>query len=92
MRRKSSSIWRLVRAVGAGAHHRRGDFREARRVRSDVGVAAAEIKFAGEFGNGVRFDQHDFEAVGELAVRARAARRPGAREPSAGTFAGGCGS
>ena len=58
-------------SFGAGANHGRGDLREARRFLCDVGVAAAEIQFAGEFGDGVRFDQHHFEAVGELAVSAR---------------------
>ena len=56
---------------GAGANDGRGDFREARRFRGDRGVAAAEIEFAGEFGNGVRFDQDDFEAIGQLAAGAR---------------------
>ena len=63
---------------GARANHGRGDLRQAWRFRGDVGVAAADIKFAGEFGNGVRFDQHDLEAVGELAV--------GARRPDDGAF------
>ena len=34
------------------------------------GVAAAEIEDAGEFRDGVRFDQNHFEAVGKLVARA----------------------
>ena len=54
----------------AGADDGGGDLREARRLECGDGVAAAEIEDAGEFRNGVRFDQHDFEAVRELVTRA----------------------
>ena len=44
MRRKSSSIWRLVRLRGTRAQDGGGDLREAGRLERGDGVAAAEIE------------------------------------------------
>ena len=76
---------------GAGAHERGGHFGEAGGAVGDLRVAGAEIEFTMKFGNGVRFGENDFEAVGEARAGApgpgdRALRSE--RGNSGGNFSG----
>jgi hypothetical protein len=63
-----------TRAFGrAGANHGGGHLSERDSAIGGSGIAGAKEEFAVKLGNGVRFDEDKFEAVGELAF---AAMRP----------------
>jgi hypothetical protein len=50
---------------GTSAHERGGHFSKTRRAIGNERIAGPEIEFPVKFGNGMRFGENDFEAVGE---------------------------
>ncbi len=83
MRRRSSSIWRLVRdAVPVRTTVAVNSARPGAAV-GDAGISAAEEKLRGNFGKRAQFGEHHLHAVGKRAHRAL--------RPGDGAFGAECG-